>query len=117
LARRALGNLGECQFALYEYRAALCSFLEARRLSELAGDAGATAAWDADIASLYLETGDVDAAAEWTADSLRRITGHDRTEQLPKLQVEMAILRARQGRMAEAIPLFRQGIRGGRPRR
>lgn len=111
-AARALGNLGGCQFALHQYQAALRSFLEARRLAESAGDGASVAVWDANIGSLYLETGEVDAAAEWTSRSLQRITGFDRARQLPKLQIEMGILRALQGRMPEAMALFRDGIQG-----
>jgi CHAT domain-containing protein len=111
-AARALGNLGGCQFALHQYKTALRSFLEARRLAESAGDEAFVAVSDANIASLYLETGEVDSAAEWTSRSLQRITGFDRTRQLPKLQIEMAILRALQGRMPEAMALFRDGIQG-----
>ena len=112
LAGRAVGNLGGCQFALHQYRAALHSFLQARALSESAGDAGIVAAWDANIASLYFATGEFDAAAEWTARSLKRMTGHLREKNLPKLQIQMATLRAAEGRMPEALPLFRQGIQG-----
>ncbi|MBV9742947.1 MAG: hypothetical protein JO099_04235, partial [Acidobacteriia bacterium] len=111
-AARALGTLGACQFALHKYKVALRSFLDARRLAEASGDSAMAAIVDANIASLYLETGEVDSAAEWTARSLRRITGRDRAEQLPKLQIELAILRSRQGRMAEARALFRAGIAG-----
>jgi len=112
LAGRALGNLGGCRFALHQYRAALQSFLQARRFSESAGDTGVAAAWDADIASLYFATGEFDAAAEWTDRSLRRMNGHVREKNLPKLQIQMASLRALQGRMQEARTLFRQGIEG-----
>jgi tetratricopeptide (TPR) repeat protein len=112
LAGRALGNLGGCQFALHQYRAALQSFLEARRFSESAGDTGVAAAWDADIASLYFATGEFDAAAEWTDRSLKRMNGRVREKNLPKLQIQMATLRALQGRMPEARTLFRRGIEG-----
>ena len=109
---RALGNLGGCQFALHQYKAALRSFLEASRVSALAGDTASVAGWDANIAALYYQTGEVNAAAEWTARSLARMSGPDRREQLPKLQIEMATLRSVQGRMNEARTLFRQGISG-----
>jgi CHAT domain-containing protein/tetratricopeptide (TPR) repeat protein len=112
LAGRALGNLGGCQFALHQYRAALHSFLQARIFSESAGDTDVAAAWDADIASLYFATGEFDAAAEWTTRSLRRMSGHLREQNLPKLQVQLATLQAVEGRMPEALALFQQGIAG-----
>jgi CHAT domain-containing protein len=111
-AGRALGNLGGCQFALHNYRGALKSFIEARGVSESVHDAGAIAAWEANIASLYSEMGEFDAAAEWIEHSIERMPGRDRAQQLPKLQLEMATLRARQGRMPEAAKLFGEGIRG-----
>jgi CHAT domain-containing protein/Tfp pilus assembly protein PilF len=109
-AGRALGNLGGCQFALHQYRAALRSFLEARRLSESAGDTGTVAAWDANIADLYMEAGEVEAAAEWASRTLKSLRGPYSAVLLPRLQIELAILRANEGRMAEAQILFRQGI-------
>jgi tetratricopeptide (TPR) repeat protein len=112
LAGRAIGNLGGCQFALHQYRAALQSFLQARAFSESAGDTGVAAAWDADIASLYFATGELDAAAEWTGRSIKRMSGRLREQNLPKLQIQMATLRAVEGRMPEALALFRQGIEG-----
>jgi tetratricopeptide (TPR) repeat protein len=111
-AGRALGNLGGCQFALHQYQSALRSFLEARRLSEIAGDSGVVAVWDANIASLYYVIGEFEAAGEWTRRSLVHISGRDRAEHLPKLQIEMASLRALEGRTSEARELFRQGIDG-----
>jgi CHAT domain-containing protein/tetratricopeptide (TPR) repeat protein len=110
LAARATGNLGGCQFALHQYQPALASFLEARRLAALAGDTSAIAAFDANIASLYSETGELESAAQLMQGSLARMSGSDRTAHLPELLIQMATIRARQGRMAEASGLFRQGI-------
>jgi CHAT domain-containing protein len=97
---------------MHQYQAALHSFLEAQHLSESAGEPGVAAAWEANLASLYAEMGEYDAAAEWTERSLARISGHHRTEHMAKLQIQLATLRARQRRMGEAFDLFRQGIQG-----
>jgi CHAT domain-containing protein/tetratricopeptide (TPR) repeat protein len=112
VAGRALGDWGGCQYAVHQYQAALRSFLNARRLSEAGGDPGSAAVWDADIASLYSEMGELDAAAQWIEGSMKRMPGPERARHLPELQLQMAILRARQGRMAEATELFRQTIDG-----
>jgi CHAT domain-containing protein len=112
LAARALGNLGSIAFARHQYKKALEIFQQARRLSESAGDTSAVAGWDANVASLYFEMGDVDSAAEWASRSLERMRGPDLTEHLPRLQIELASLRALQGRMPEARKLFAQGIEG-----
>ena len=112
IAGRALGNWGGCQYALHQYQAALRSFLEAHRLAESTGDTASQSVCDANIASLYSEMGEFEAAAQWIARSMQRMPPGYRTKYLPPLQIQMAILRGRQGRMPEAITLFRQGIDG-----
>lgn len=112
LSGRALGNLGACRFALHQYQAALRMFLEARRRSEAAQDAGAVGAMDANIASVYVQMGEYGAAAEWVERSIARLSGRDRQANLPRLQIQMATLRARQRRWDEGLELFRQGLAG-----
>ena len=112
LAARATGNLGGCQFALHQYQTALRTFLEAHRLADQAGDASYTAVLDVNIASLYSEMGELEAAAQWIEGALERVSGKDRRDHLPKLLIQLAILRARQHRMSEAAELFRQGTDG-----
>jgi CHAT domain-containing protein len=112
LAARATGNLGACQFALHQYQPALRTFLEAHRLAEQAGDASYTAVLDVNIASLYSEMWELEAAAQWIEGALERVSGKDRREHLPKLLIQLAIVRARQRRMPEAAELFRQGTDG-----
>jgi CHAT domain-containing protein len=109
---RATGDVGGCQFALHQYRPALASFLEARRRAFQAGDPGVIASDDSNIASLYHQMGDLETAVLWMQGALgplERLTGPDRA-MLPRLEIQMASLRARQGRMAEALELFRRGI-------
>ena len=112
LAARATGNRGGCEFALHQYQPALRSFLEAYRQADRIGDTSAVAAFDANIASLYSEMGEWEAAAQWMQGTLERLLGEDRRDHLPQLQIQMATLRAHQGRMREAEDLFRQGIDG-----
>ena len=108
---RATADMGACQFALHQYEPALRSFQTARKLALAAGDTGVAAVFEGNIASLYTEMGNLDAAAEWTKDSLRRVSGRDRAEHLPKLQIQMATLLARQ-KKREAWDYFRQGMEG-----
>lgn len=110
LAVRAISNVGACRFALRQFRLALDCFLEARRRSELAGDSSTAAALDVNIASLYAELGELKAAAGWLESSSKRLSGPDRRLYLPVLEVELAFLRGREGRMPEALELFRKGI-------
>ena len=110
LAARAGGNTGSCQFALHQYRTALASFLEARSLAAHAGDTSEIAILDSNIASLYTEIGDLDTAAHWILGTMDGLSSDDRRRFLPAIQIQLALLRARQGRMAEALASFRQGI-------
>jgi tetratricopeptide (TPR) repeat protein len=95
--------------ALHQYRPALQSLLEAHRQAVAAHDSSAAAVLDFNIASLYSELGELDAAAEWIQGTIRRLTGTDRTN-LPQILIQLATLRARQDRMPEARRLFNQGI-------
>ena len=115
-AARALGNIGGCQFALHQYRPALQSFLEAHRQAEAANDPSAAAIFDVNIASLYSELGELDAASEWIQGTIKRLNAKDR-KHLPKILIQLATLRARQDRMPEARQLFNEGIEAARPRR
>ena len=112
VAARATGNLGGCQFALHQYQPALRSFLEAHRLADQSGDASYAAVLDVNIASLYSEIGELEAAAQWIEGALERMSGQDRREHLPQLLIQLAIVRARQDRLPEAAELFRQGADG-----
>jgi tetratricopeptide (TPR) repeat protein len=112
VAGRALGDWGGCQYAVHQYQAALRSFLKARQLSEAGGDPGSAAVWEADIASLYSEMGEFQAAAQWIEGSMKRMPDPERARHLPELQLQLATLWARQGRMAEATELFRHSIEG-----
>ncbi|MBZ5620904.1 MAG: CHAT domain-containing protein [Acidobacteriia bacterium] len=124
LAAQATSNIGGCEFSLHAYQPALHSYLEARRLAESAGDTSAVAVLDANIASLYAQMGELDAAFQWLQGSLQRVTGPNRPLFLPQMQIEMGSLLARQERasegalpagrqrMRQAMPLFRQGIDG-----
>ena len=107
---RAVADIGGCWFALHRYRLALQAFVAAQGLAEKHGDTSAAAALEANVASLYSEMGERDAAIAWLEKSLAAWTGQERARHLPQLEFEMASLRARQGRLGEARMLFRQGI-------
>jgi len=110
LVARAVGDIGSTQFALHQYQAALQSFLEGQRLAQAAKDRNAAAAFGINIASLYVEMGALEAATQWTQGTLERMSGADRRQQMPKLLIQMATLRARQDRMSEALRMFGEGI-------
>ena len=110
LAARAVGDIGSTQFALHQYQPALRSFLEAQRLAIAAKDPTSAAVFGVNIASLYSEMGAFDAAAQWTQSAMERMSPEARRELRPKLLIQMAYLRARQGRLTEAKRMYGQGI-------
>jgi len=110
LALRATSNAGASRFALHQYQSALQAFLEARSLAGRLNDASKAAALDVNIASVYSELGEVESAARWIESSADGMRGEERRRFLPKLLIQMAVLRAGQGRTKEADLLFRQGI-------
>jgi CHAT domain-containing protein len=111
-AARAMGNVGAMRFALHRYRAALESFLSARQIAVSIGDSSHTAAIDANLCSLYMEMGDLEEAGRRMQGTLGKLSGNERTEHLAQAEGVLADLKARQGRMAEALPLFRTSIDG-----
>ena len=112
VAGRALGDWGGCQFAMHQHQAALGAFLEARKLSESAGDFAEAALWQGDLASLYYEMGEFAASAQWIERSLKQTLDPARARHLPELELQMAIIRGQQGRITEASQFFRKGIDG-----
>jgi tetratricopeptide (TPR) repeat protein len=110
LAARFMGNLGGGEFAMHRFEEALRSYLRAHEMAMRAGEPSTAAALTANIASLYSELGEMDAAASWLEKSAASLAGPDRTAHLPRVYVQLATLRARQDRMDEAISLFASAI-------
>lgn len=114
IAAGFLNNLGSCNFALHKYREAVKVYLEAGRLAEAAGDLNTAGKLDFNISSLYSQLGEVDAAVESARRAMQRLTGEERSRQLPKLLIHLATLRARQERVPESLSLFEEGIAAAR---
>lgn len=110
MSARGRGNVGAVQLAMHQYRAALTSFLTARRQADAAGDTSELAILDANLTSLCTEMGDYEQAAGWIQGTLDRLTGPDRRDHFPQIEIQFATVRARQKRMPEAVLLFRRGI-------
>lgn len=115
-AAHATGNLGAMRFALHRYRPALAAFLEARRMMAEQHDVSGTAAMDANLASLYMEMGDLEEAGRRMEGALAKLSGDERRDHMAETQILLAQLRARQRRMPEALRLFRLGIEGAQAR-
>jgi CHAT domain-containing protein len=69
-AGRFLNNIASCQFATFDFRAAMASYIDARRLALRAGDTDTAATVALNVASLYVHTGALDAASQVAEDSL-----------------------------------------------
>ena len=111
LAARFLANFGSCRLALHDYTQALDAFRRARELALSAGDFEAAGALDSNISSLYAQMGEVETAAHWIEHAMERLSRQD-SRHSAKAWVQMGTLRARQGRMSEAIDAFRRGVDG-----
>ena len=109
-AGRCLTLQGNCQFGLFRYREALNTYLEARKLAEAVPDWGNLGSLNANIGSLYLQMGDLDAAArsaEQGEEGFRRQNfpgGRSRCLSL------LAVIRAKQGRLPEADALTGEAV-------
>jgi len=110
IAAQFLNGLASCRFALRQYREALQTYLEARKLAEASGDNITAGKADFNISSLYARLGQMDAASEAIGRAMARLSGAERTAQLPKLLTHLADLQAGRGRMPQAVHLYRQGI-------
>lgn len=110
LAARFLLGLGNCRFALHQYQEALQAFFESRRISKSAGDSGAVGLSDINISSLYWQMGELDAAVHAAELGVEDLRGKNQSRYRANLLVHLASLRAGQGRMEEAVELFREGL-------
>jgi tetratricopeptide (TPR) repeat protein len=106
-ALRALNNLAGCWFALFRYRRAANSYLEARQLAEEQRDWEAVGTLSLNLSSLYLQMGEINSAeqaAEQSAEALAKAPKHERRAQL---LLQFAKIRARKGDIDGAAPYFR----------
>jgi CHAT domain-containing protein len=112
---RYLGNLGTCRFLLQQHKEALDAYLEARRTSAALRDAANVSVLGSNLSSLYADMGQIEEAVhegESALAALDRVPERERYE--PRLLIQMAELRSRQGRQEEALQLFERGIGGAR---
>lgn len=110
LAVRFLGNVGMAQFGLHRFDAALQTYLQAHSLAVHHGLESAAALSTTAIALLYAQLGELEAAADWLQKSSAALTGADQTRLLPAVEIQLGTVRARQGRLKEAMALFGRAI-------
>jgi CHAT domain-containing protein len=109
-AIRFLGGLGACRVAAFRYRDGMASYLAARDLAIRNNDWVAVAGLASNISALYMEMGEINSAVEAAEAGLSWLEGRPAPEYRPKLLTQLGKLRARTGRMEEAVQLFREAI-------
>ncbi|MGC8794017.1 MAG: tetratricopeptide repeat protein, partial [Bryobacteraceae bacterium] len=104
-----LNNLAGCRLARFRYREAVQIYLEARRLAERRRDWKTAAIISSNLATVYAQMGDqptARSAAEHALELARRACWAD-----AQLLLRVATLRARQGELQAALPLFDEAAR------
>ncbi len=109
-ALRFLNNLAGCQFAMFRYREALKSYLEARRLARALNDTEMVAAVSTNLSSLYLLVEEPAAGIEAAKEGLVLLRDLGHSKYLPLLLAQNALLHARTGDMTPAWRLFSEAM-------
>src|SRR5581483_5505807 len=110
LAAMFLNNLGACRFALHQYRPALQAFSQACRLAESEGDRSTAGKLLLNISSLYSQLDELDAAVSSGERAITLLSPADRLRYQSHFEVQLALIRAKQGRFPEAEVLFHRGV-------
>ena len=109
-AGRSLTWIGACDHGLFRYRDALQVWLEARRLSERVADWVNLGSLGVNISSLYFVMGDLDAAADAAERALADANRGSFTDGIARAQIQLGIVRARQGRLEESAAAMDRAI-------
>ncbi|MDW8130665.1 MAG: CHAT domain-containing protein [Bryobacterales bacterium] len=109
LEAQCLNNLGGARLAAFQFRDAIEAYLNARDLAERQRDWVTAATISSNLATLYAQIGDRAtgrAESERALELARRASHND-----PQLLLRAATLRAQDGELAEALPLFDRAAR------
>ncbi len=104
-----LSDLGNCQLALYQFRASLKTMEEARTIAKKIHDGRNIAKLDSNISSLFLEMNNLEEAAKAAEDGM---ASWDAVE-IPKRAVvvsQLAAIRAEQHRFEESEREYRRAL-------
>lgn len=112
MAGRCLTSVAGTQFLMFQYRAALDSYQQARLFAEASKDWANLATLNLDISSLLLQMGDTEAAAHAVEQAqadyeLKNFPG-GKTHCL----IQLGIIRSLQGKMPESAALMREVVDG-----
>jgi tetratricopeptide (TPR) repeat protein len=109
MAGRCLTSVGNTQFSMFQYRAALDSYLQARTFAEAGRDRANLATLNLNISSL-LQMGDLDAAAHTVESALADYQKKDFPGGKTHCLIQLGIIRARQGDMAQSAARMREAV-------
>jgi CHAT domain-containing protein len=112
-AVRFLNNVGSARYRLFQYREAVKAYLEARSLAGHAGDGKQIGALCFNLSSLYLEMGDVEAAAQSARKGLDVLKGMT-TAFKSQLLIQAAQIKLRQKDLATALVDLREAAEEAR---
>lgn len=110
IAVRARSNAGGAAFSRQDYRSALSHFVDASRDAEVLGDADVSAGIANNLATLYLSSGHVQAAAETASKAIGSARQLKDKSLLPKLRVQLAEAEAKSGQIDQAISVYHLAV-------
>jgi CHAT domain-containing protein/tetratricopeptide (TPR) repeat protein len=105
-----LNNLAGAYFALMQYRRAMQVYVEARALAESTGGWEHVAAINANLSSLYLQAGEMNAAAESAEAAIRGVEKAHAQRYHAQLLIQLGRLQFRRGEREKGIASYRGGI-------
>ncbi len=108
---RFLSDLGNCQFAVFQFREALKTMEETRELAKKIGDRATLAKINSNMSALFQQMGNLDEAANAAEDAL---TYKDVFDSEPAKQallfVQLGVVRGKQSHLDKAEVQFAKGI-------
>ncbi len=107
---RCLTYVGACRCCLFRYREALEAWLAARQRSEGIADWVNLGGLGVDISSLYLLMGEFDSAAQAAERAVADSERGGFQDGLSRALIQLAVIRARQGRLDETSTEIRRAI-------
>jgi CHAT domain-containing protein len=106
-----LSDLGNCQFAMYQFQAAVITMQESRDLAKRTDNRRYVAKIDSNISSLYSQLGNLDQAARAAEEALAFEDGlNSDRDLLALLHSQLGVIRGQQGLLKEGEYEFRKAI-------
>lgn len=110
MAGRCLTSIGNTQFSLFQYRAALDSYLGARAIAESSQDQINLSSLNLNISALLLQMGDLEEAAHSAEQALAGFDRQDYRGGRSRCLIQLGMIRARQDRMQESATLMDRAV-------